>query len=414
MSVLAAPGAAPQTKSDCRLEATSNAYTTGFPLPSSAAPASGTLRVAVLFVDFPDAVAQYSTERELRSSESYFMQYFEHSSGGRLDIELVPHHVWLRARHEVAHFADEDFYSGVMDHGISDHAVELADDAFDFSDIDIVMTVMPSTMFGGGGNESSGATADGNTMRAIRINHRREGDGREPDGSVRYPYINPWGRIAVHEMLHSLGLTDLYWEHTLGFRLWPINDPLAPPPLPEGEGWDLMEFGPMRLNGYDRAIGNGGGKDRRLEMLAWSKWQLGWLNPGQVTCVNADSATVRLRPSAASDEATAMAAVQVSQRAAVVVESRRLVGYDEPSQFRRELVAAGNEDPQYLAEGVLVYTVTTSRAGHPVSLVYDNGRGYLSDFPLLDVGDSVSVAGYTITVLNDTGTEHVVSIRKNN
>ena len=398
----------------CRPKSEGGIHTAGFPLPDWARSSTGTLRVAVLFVDFPDAVPTHSTREESNSSLGYFERYLELSSGGRLDVVLVPHHVWLRAENTVSNYQNEHFYNGLLDHDISDHAIQLADDDFDFSNIDVVLTVMPSTLFGGGGNEGSNITADGNTMRAIRINHgyRQGGYSTRPGSDVRLPNHNPWGRTAVHEFMHSLGLADLYWKHTLGFRLWPIGDPLAPPPLPEGESWTLIEFGMMQLNGYDRVIG-WNLKDRRLEMLAWSKWQLGWLDPDQVECITSDSARVWLRPAAEPEGGVAMAAVQLSANSAIVVESRRLVGYDRSTSYTRASVEAGDLDPQYLAEGVLVYIVSSLRREHPVALAQDNGRGYLSRFPLLGVDDSVNVAGYTITVTGDNGTEHTVSIRKN-
>ncbi|WP_419853403.1 cell wall-binding repeat-containing protein [Candidatus Poriferisodalis sp.] len=407
-----APQRATRFVSTCKPKSQTGKHTAGFPLPQWARSSTGTLRVAVLFVDFPDARAPYSTQAELDSSQYYFEHYLEHSSGGRLDVEIVPHHVWLRAEHEVSHFKNESFYRGLLDQRISEHAVQLADAAFDFSEIDIVMTVMPSELFGDGGNEGPQVTADGNTMRSMRINHRREGGAISP-GQALYPSVNPWGYIAAHETIHSFGLADLYWEHTIGFRLWPIGHPLAPPELPEGEWWALTEFGMMQLNGYNRVPFGGPSRDRRREMLAWSKWQLGWLDPDQIECITDDTATVRLRPAAEPGRGTAMAAVQTSANSVIVVESRRLVGYDTPSEFRREQVAAGHDHPQLLAEGVLVYTVNSLLNEHPASLAEDNGRGYLSRFPLLDVGDSVDVAGYTISVTADNGDEHVVSIRNN-
>ena len=408
--------APPRFVPTCKPKSRAGSHTAGFPLPQWARSSTGTLRVAVLFVDFPDANVPYSTQAELDSSQN-FEQYLEDSSGGRLDVEIVPHHVWLRAEHEVSHFENENFYRGLLGQEIGEHAVRLADAAFDFSEIDIVMTVMPSGLFGGGGNEGPEITADGNTMRSIRINHRYEGSPELPPdllppGELLSPSVQPWGYIAAHETVHSLGLADLYWEHTLGFRLWPIGHPLAPPELPEGESWVLIEFGIMQLNGFDRVASGGGSADRRREMLAWSKWQLGWLDPNQVECVTGDVAAVRLRPAAEPKNGTAMAAVQLSPNSVIVVESRRLVGHDMPSDPLRSLIADGFLNPQYLNEGVLVYTVDSLLNEHPASLAQDNGRGYLSGFPLLGVGDSVDVAGYTITVTADTGDEHVVSIRK--
>lgn len=401
------------TVATCKPASRSGLHTPGFPLPSWAAPSLGTLRVALLFVDFPDASVRYSTEAEAASSLRYAEDYVEAMSYGKLDVEFVPHHTWLRAEREHHHYLGDSTYGNLLWQPIGEHAVELAEDEFDFSDIDAVMVVMPSRLFGGGGNEGGSVTADGNTMRAMRINHRPEAVGRtDPPVNLDRPSINPWGATAAHELMHSLGLADLRWDHLVGIRLWPIEHPLAPAPLPEGDYWAPINFGTMDLNGRAQTTGTSL-RHRRLEMLSWSRWQLGWLGSDQVECIKEAPADVWLSPVADPGPGTAMAAVHVSANGVIVVESRRLLGHDAPSSYYYEQVAAGDLDPNYLAEGVLVYSVTPQDRTHPVTMAHDDGRGYLTDFPLLDVGESVRIAGYTITVVEDTGSEHLVSIRKN-
>ena len=73
----------------CRPYSTVAGTTAGFPLPRWAAPSTGTVRVAVLFVDFPDAVAAHTTRHEADQSMAYIEEYLETVSYGRLDIELV-------------------------------------------------------------------------------------------------------------------------------------------------------------------------------------------------------------------------------------------------------------------------------------------------------------------------------------
>ena len=71
--------------------------TAGFPLPRWAAPSVGTMRVAVLFVDFPDAEATYSTHEEAAVGLPDAEAYLEATSYGRIDVEFVSLHQWLRA-----------------------------------------------------------------------------------------------------------------------------------------------------------------------------------------------------------------------------------------------------------------------------------------------------------------------------
>ena len=133
----------------------------GFPRPPWV-PSVGKLRIAVLFVDFPDGVAGYSTRVETEHIDTSFWhqnlatieKYLETASYGKLDVELVPLHGWLRARHSLAAFLfdpdDREFLAGAVSEHISVEAVELALAEMEFSEIDVVVTVLPSAYFFGG------------------------------------------------------------------------------------------------------------------------------------------------------------------------------------------------------------------------------------------------------------------------
>ena len=97
--VTGAAGTQAETASDCRPMGIADS-TAGFPLPPGSAPSTGTLRVAVLFMDFPDAAAGHTTHEESEASLAHMETYLERASYGQLDLEVVPHHVWLRAEYE--------------------------------------------------------------------------------------------------------------------------------------------------------------------------------------------------------------------------------------------------------------------------------------------------------------------------
>ena len=132
------------------------------------------------------------------------------------------------------------------------------------------------------------------------------------------------------------------------------------------------------------------------EPLAWSRWLLDWLQARQVRCVTGDGATVALTPIAADlGTGTAMAAVPLTAHELIVVESRRSIGHD-----------AG----RLLEEGVLVYEVNASvdSGTLPIRVIGVADEG----FPVLTVGESLTVRGYTITVVADDGNTHTVTITK--
>lgn len=148
-------------------------------------------------------------------------------------------------------------------------------------------------------------------------------------------------------------------------------------------------------------------------MLAWSRWQLGWLSETQVSCVTDDKATVRLGPVASPGAETAMAAIPLNSHEVIVIESRRQIGYDAPDGYVASS-GATTEFPTLITPGVVVYTVDSfvESGKLPVKFAGDSGNGQVNDFPVLELGESVTLRGYTITVTADDGDTHTVSMTR--
>ena len=352
----------------------------GFPLSPEVPSTTGRLRVAVLFVDFPGAEASTSSQPEGRRNLGYVEQYIESASYGALRIEFVPLRRWLRAEHGYQHYMGQSIPGRreIQSPHIDREAVRLADPHFDFSEIDAVMIVMPSAHFGGGNARGYVDTEEGSvsTLRINTVPGRRGSDG---------------GRLATHELAHNLGLGDLY----------PFTGDRRPAPPPDGKAWRRVELGLMGLASWVRADQHGLGQVDAAEMLAWSRWQLGWLGDDQIRCIREPTATVELSPVADPGHGVAMAAVPLSSDEMIVVESRRRIGYDERAAW-------GNG-------AVVVYTVDAWTAGGnlPVRLAGDVGRGYTRESPVLAEGESVTVRGYTVTVVADDGDTHTVTVTRN-
>ncbi len=371
------------------------------------------MRVAVLFIDFPDAQATYRTQEEAALGLPYAEAYLEAASYGRLDVEFVPLHGWLRAGHSFTEYLGE-VALGEMRVFASAEAIRLADPSFDFTGIHTVMTVLPSSRFQAGDHTFGSEHTDEGEMRLMAgINTVPLGEPRDPE---------PWGYIAAHELGHSLGLSDLYPYDTTRFER-----PEPPPP----RLWVHSEFGLMGLHTAFQAhpedrrikITGRGNFGRRLtghtfqleaiEMLAWSRWQMGWLDESQVLCLTADRSRVMLSPVADPGNAAVMAAVPLSDTEVLVVEVRVKVGYDA-AQEEPHTDGALLTIPALATEGVLVYTVDSSLGSGQLPLVIagDAGNGQVDDYPILTRGDQVVVRGYTVTFVSDRGGAYTVAIFK--
>ena len=366
----------------CRPYGGSAFVTAGFPLHPSAAPSAGKIRVAVLFMDFPDAAAPISTHVEAASNLALAERYLESVSYGKLDIEFVVLHRWLRSR-----YSHTQYLTGSRLHGFDAEAVEMADADFDFTGHDVVMTVLPSAHFSGGTASGSVATDEGLISATVRVNaHALAIRGLGFDESQE---PQDWSLVAAHELLHALGIADLY---AIGRTVELIDEP-------PGKLRFSARFGIMGLETYFLLDEN----DRRMstnrparndEALAWTRWQLGWLDRVQVDCFVGQDTAVALRPVALDPgSGTAMATVPLTPHEVIVIESRRSLGRDRNG---------------LLEEGVLVYTVNASiSSGNlPIRVVGVPDEG----FPVLQAGESMTVRGYTITVVADDGATHTVTI----
>ena len=388
-------------------------HTVGSPLPPWSASSTGVLQVAMLFMDFPDAPAHQTTHDEYSRGAPFMERYLESASYGKLDVEITAHHEWLRADRDHSEYITELASGEGLAYRAGAHAVALADPDFDFNGMDTVVVVFTSGHFSGGGNAGGSITADGSTLRISRINHRHRSSSTPDD----------WGVVAAHEIAHNMGIADLYPYDRL---LHPIPD------VQRGHRLIKAEFGLMRLRSWfvaaeddpriqvmwrwpnGESLVNYQGSFDALEMLAWSRFQFGWLDNLHVRCMFSFPATETLHPLAQPAGGTAMIVLPVSDREVVVVENRRQMGEDQ------DFVAHDDDSgtaahQRLLSEGVLVYSVNTSvRSGElPIRVAGDDGYGVVSDFPLLSLGESVTIKGYKIEVVGDDNWVYSVAVTHN-
>ena len=350
----------------CRSPEPTEREMVGFPISTERLPAKGNVHVAVLFVDFPDANAQSgqgdtageynpTTEDAFFSEISEAEAYLEAMSYGALNLTFWPLHEWLRMSDTHSSYSDEK-------HALVAEAIALADHEFAFERIDSVVVVTdpraeslhPSSapLWGGSGSFGEyGQTILQNSVLLIPL---------EPDQAG-------WGGSATaHELGHNFGLPDLY-----DTNVEPDSDGYG---TPDGMRF-VGNFDIMGAGSYEKFTSN--------EMFAWSRWQLGWIHDAQIACIGSFPASVQIAPVAAS-AGTKAAVVPLTETTALVVESRRRLGYDLDLQ----------------GEGALVYTVdSTVESGDGPIVVRGTS---LDDWPdasvLLEAGETLTVDGYTVTV----------------
>ena len=262
-------------------------------------------------------------------------EFFAAVSYGRMDLVLHPHPAWVRLGPSADYVAALTSFDGHRD--FIAEAVTLADPDYDFSAMDAVVVIgTPNATAIGYGPTWMGYNGDGGRIDS--------GGAAITNGITSGADLTFWGwKWLPHEMGHSLGLPDLYMSG--------VDDGFTRP------------FGIMDLIG-----------GAAPEHFAYERWYLGWLDDGQILCLGGDHEAL-LSPVESAGGVKAMMVSRTGQRA-VVVESRRALGYD-----------AG-----LAQEGALVYVVDVALPTFRGPIRVENDR------QLLQAGESITVEGVTVTV----------------
>jgi len=324
----------------------------GFPRAETASPSLGAVSIKVLFVDFPDAPARSTTE-EILTTVAPSADLFETISYGRITLEFDPVHTWYRMSQPANSYSFAEYDTHLT---YIQEALALADPDTDFSTADVVYILASD----GINLDASAAfsTGDGEFMidgvELFAVNTSSED---YTDESVY--------KIFAHELGHSFGLIDLY----------------------EYDNEDDSH----RFTGEFDLMGNVWGT--APEMMAYHRWMLNWLDDDQIYCQEESENQILLTPVETAGGLKAVI-VPLSESSAVAVESRRALGYDA----------------DIYEEGALVYLIdSTFESGTGGIVVYpdlgeDNWEAPLS------VGESVTVSGVTIEVLEATEEGERVSV----
>jgi hypothetical protein len=326
-------------------------------------PSRGTIRAAVLTVDFPDARGQGNPRSSTLDWIARETPHMRRSSYGRFDLDVIQStNGWVRMPAPLTSYGLLDGATYEEHQIYIQDAIDAADAQIDFSDVQLTIVVIPQTAFlpsslAFRGFPSSLVTDEGGRNGAVTFN----GDAPVLDGVV-----------FSHEVLHTLGLPDLYKYG-------------GPDYHPFVGKWDYM--GDIYTSPTD--------------LFAWQRTQLRWLDPRQTLCGRPSGRTVaRLAPLGARGGTKAVF-VRTGRYTGLVVENRQPVGNDR----------------NICRSGALVYTLDsrTNSGFGPIQVqgsTADCGIGPRSAAPLR-VGQSLTVEGVTVKVLGrQNGTIEVAVVAR--
>jgi len=337
--------------SRCRLtdpRAATEGISLGHPRPAVRLKATGTVRIGVVFVDFPDAAATRTTQSVLDLISPAAEQRFAAFSYGRATFELVPVHRWVRMSRASSAYGMRRSQASFSAHrAYVAEALDLGARSLNVGGLDGFLVLA---------NPDAAALDFGPAFTPNDGYWAADAAGRSwTNGATSGTDLLGWRSAWFnHEFGHVLGLVDLY----------------------------AFDGAQHRFVGGFSLMGNieGGAP----EYFAWERWTLGWVTDAEVACLESGSATVTLDPIERAG-GTKMIVARLGASRAVVVESRRRLGYDTA----------------LTREGALVYLVDTSAASGrgPIRVQPENDADLVKSSALLRAGDSIVVAGVRISVV---------------
>ena len=327
-------------------------FPSGFPITDSASVATtGTIRVALVFVDFSNAPKQGSSDSYFDRITTKVTADYKEMSYGKLNLEFVKVPGWVRmdkasAAYNVSQAGRGDYSDTVA---FAQEVLRKTDPQTDYTGVSSIAIFAAEEATGIAGDYAqplvdSLPTKEPSSIDSVIVT----GGGW---------WIDDWDAMTVtHEFGHVLGLADLY-------------DPDPNTYSPYVGDFDLMSISST--------------SSLAPSMLGWNRWRLGWITDDSVVCVKPTAENrITLSP-LQSGTGSLLAVVPLSATRALIMESRRPLGMDQ----------------KLPTSGVLVYIVDTrleSTKG-PIKAVGVFTNETMSDV-LLGVGEYLEASGWVVSV----------------
>jgi M6 family metalloprotease-like protein len=331
--------------------------TAGFPIPDGRIDLIKGAKIQIIGVDFPDKIGGTKSPKDLNQNlTSSVEKFWTAQSTNPVKFEWNWSADWVRMPNSINSYSlGGSFFQGKFNpdayFNFAKEIITKTDSSIDFTGVNFLFIVFPP----GIKNEEIGtfvvhtqgtySTKEGNIFNLIIAG----GDYANSD-------------TYIHEFGHALGLTDIRDTLDVGNQ------------KSDGMYYDVM-------NNYTYP-----------ELLVWHRYLLGFLENSQIHCINSTEATTHwLVPVASTSKQVKGVVIPLSSTEAIIIESRRGLGFDIVLAARPDLV------------GAVVYTLDSKIPYHrsPVKVVR-----------VLKNNDSVNIAGYKISLVESGDFGDVVKVEK--
>ena len=331
--------------------------TAGFPIPDGRINLIKGAKIQIIGVDFPDKIGGAKSPQELNQYLTNSVEKFwSAQSTNPVRFEWNWKSDWVRMPNSINSYSlGGSFFQGKFNDAayfnFAREIISKTDSSIDFAGVNFLFIVFPS----GVKSEEIGtflvhtqgtySTSEGNIYNLIMA-------GGDYNNASTY----------IHEFGHALGLTDIR---------------------------DTLDVGNQKSDGMYYDVMN---NPRFPELLVWHRFLLGFLENSQMRCINsAEASTHWLVPVASASKQVKGVVIPINSTEAVIVESRRAIGFDTALSSSPDLI------------GAVVYTLDSKVPYRrtPVKVVQ-----------VLKINESVVLSGYKITVIESGPFGDVVKVEK--
>ena len=246
---------------------------------------TGTMKIAILPVDFADIPGESNIKETLTRDIKLYKEWFDYYSQGKLKIEVITSDNWVRAKLPTKSYDVASGYPGMDFHEagakVQQAYLDLAPDSFDFSQISEMFVVLPKAQRAINSDLRVG-------FRDLITKQGKQFLNVSAPPAILNSHDQPNWTWWIHEGLHDIGLAG----HAPG----------------QGNPLDLM--GDQNSNGYS--------------ISAWDQFILEWLDDDQVYCVEKsliNGQIVNLSQLEREDSATKAIVVPLTEYSALVVQA---------------------------------------------------------------------------------------------
>jgi M6 family metalloprotease-like protein len=278
---------------------------------------TGTINVQIIFIKFNESPKKSKSWIKDWVGSSNFIEmnnYIKETSYGKAKLKFTVNNKWINIPNESWKY---DIYTEQTENAFRDDIIKFADPVVDFSKTDVIWAVTDRDVKGSGGMAFRNAVVvDGKKMVMFW-----------------YTEFDPY--LAVSEVLHGLGLRDLYSTVSIF-----------------GPDGGMTQFSIMGQY-------NGG-----TNLLGYEKYALGWLSAKDYVCQESGSKTYKL--SSLDSKGMKLILVPINAQEMLAIEYRKKEKRD-----------------RYLgSSGILVYHINNSLfntdKGSPINPIYFGNKKNLT------------------------------------